>query len=65
MGGQLALVAELPNRPPVRIKRFSVLAGDIDDFDQSNLASPPRHDAASAFGEPSRRVIRLQEAQRK
>jgi len=27
IGGRLGIVAEFPNRPPVRIKRFGILAG--------------------------------------
>jgi transcriptional regulator with XRE-family HTH domain len=46
MGGRLALVAELPNRPPVRIKGFSVLAGDSEDIDGTERPSRARNDAA-------------------
>ena len=46
MGGHLALVAELPNRPPVRIKGFSMLAGDREDLNETDRAEHARHDAA-------------------
>jgi transcriptional regulator with XRE-family HTH domain len=36
IGGRLALVAELPNRPPVRIKGFSVLADESAELDETN-----------------------------
>jgi DNA-binding XRE family transcriptional regulator len=39
MGGQLALVAELPNRPLVRIKGFSMLAGESQHFDAADRPS--------------------------
>jgi DNA-binding XRE family transcriptional regulator len=46
MGGRLGVVAELPDRPPVRIKGFSVLAGDGDDTGETDPHSHPREDAA-------------------
>jgi len=46
IGGRLALVAELPNRPPVRIKGFSTLTGDIDDLGENEQSSPSRDSAA-------------------
>ena len=46
MGGRLALVAELPNRPPVRIKSFRMLAGDGDDTGETDPDSHLRDDAA-------------------
>jgi len=46
IGGRLALVAELPNRPPVRIKGFSTLTGDIDDLSKNEQSSPSRDSAA-------------------
>jgi predicted transcriptional regulator len=44
MGGRLALVAELPNRPPVRIKRLSMLDCETEDLDER--PSRPRDDVA-------------------
>ena len=46
IGGRLALVAELPNRLPVRIKGFSTLTGDIDDFGQTGRPAPSQDSAA-------------------
>lgn len=46
MGGRLALVAELPNRPPVRIKGFSVLADETESRDDPDRTPQERHDAA-------------------
>ncbi len=46
MGGRLSIVAELPNRPPVRIRRFTMLAGEAEDYGEENQPSRPRHDAA-------------------
>ena len=45
IGGRLALVAELPHRPPVRIKGFSMLASESEELDDPGHA-PSRHDAA-------------------
>ena len=45
MGGRLSIVAELPNRPPVRIRRFSMLAGETEDHDEEDQPSRPRDDA--------------------
>jgi transcriptional regulator with XRE-family HTH domain len=39
MGGPLALVAEFPNRPPVRITGFSVLSGESQHFDATDRPS--------------------------
>jgi hypothetical protein len=41
IGGRLALVAELPNRPPVRIKGFSVLADESEELDEPDRARNP------------------------
>lgn len=46
MGGRLSLIAELPNRPPVRIKTFRTLASDGDDPGVTDQPSSPRDDAA-------------------
>jgi transcriptional regulator with XRE-family HTH domain len=46
MGGRLTLLAELPNRPPVRIKGFSVLGAESEEFDQPGHPPHPRDDAA-------------------
>ena len=46
MGGRLVIVAELPNRPPVRIKSLSVLAGEGDETRETDQTSHPRDDAA-------------------
>jgi hypothetical protein len=43
MGGRLAVVAELPNRPPVRIKQLSMLAEDVGE---TNRPTRARDDAA-------------------
>src|SRR5215472_5031793 len=36
MGGRLALVVELPNHPPVRIKGFIMLADESEELDETN-----------------------------
>jgi hypothetical protein len=46
MGGRLAIVAELPNRPPVRIKRFSVLTDEAEEFDEIDRFSSSQENAA-------------------
>jgi transcriptional regulator with XRE-family HTH domain len=46
MGGRIALVAEFANRPPVRIKGFSMLADESEELDEPDRARHPRHDAA-------------------
>jgi transcriptional regulator with XRE-family HTH domain len=46
MGGRLSLVAELPNRPPVRIKGFRVLADESEELDEPDRPAHARHDAA-------------------
>ncbi len=46
MGGRLAIVAELPNRPPVRVTRFSMLAGETEDRENNDQPTRPRDDAA-------------------
>jgi transcriptional regulator with XRE-family HTH domain len=46
MGGQLSLVAELPNRPPVRITGFRVLADESEELDEPDRPGEARHDAA-------------------
>jgi hypothetical protein len=46
MGGQLALVAELPNRPPVRIKGFGMLAGESEEPDEPDRAPQAQHATA-------------------
>jgi DNA-binding XRE family transcriptional regulator len=45
MGGRLAIVAELPNRPPVRIRRFGMLAGETEGI-KADQTSRQRDDAA-------------------
>jgi transcriptional regulator with XRE-family HTH domain len=45
-GGRLAIVAELPNRSPVRIKRFSALTGETEEVDDTDRPSRRRDDAA-------------------
>ena len=46
MGGRLALVAELPNRPPVRIKGFSMLGGETAEPDETHQPSRRRNNVA-------------------
>lgn len=46
IGGRLAIVAELPNRPPVRIKQLSMLAGQTEDVGETDRPTRPRDGAA-------------------
>jgi hypothetical protein len=46
IGSRLAIVAEVPNRPPVRIKQLRLLAGETEDPDEADEPSHPRDDAA-------------------
>jgi DNA-binding XRE family transcriptional regulator len=46
IGGRLAVVAELPNHPPVRIKQLSMLAGQTEDVGETNRPTRARDDAA-------------------
>jgi transcriptional regulator with XRE-family HTH domain len=46
IGGRLAIVAEFPNRRPVRIERFGMLAGETEDRDDADPIARPRDDAA-------------------
>jgi hypothetical protein len=46
MGGRLALVAELPNRPPVRLKGFSMLAGETAGLEEPHQPSRRRDNVA-------------------
>ena len=45
IGGRLALVAELPNRPPAWINGFSVLADESEEVSEPDRAPRARHDA--------------------
>jgi hypothetical protein len=45
MGGRLAIVADFPNRPPVRVKRFNMLAGQTEDLNETTRPSHRRDDA--------------------
>jgi hypothetical protein len=46
MGRQLAIIAELQNRPPMGIKRFSKLSGETKDFGETDQPARPWEDAA-------------------
>lgn len=47
IGGRLALAlfAEFPNRPRVRIRGFSTLAGESEKLDESDRAPHPQYGA--------------------
>ena len=50
IGGRLAIVAELPNRPPVRIKQLSMLADPPDSY-RTMAADKEREREASEWVE--------------